>query len=120
MKLHPVMGWELLSRIPGVRDEAEIVYAHHEQFAGGGYPRGLVREDIAFGARIFSIADTLDAMIADRPYRKGRPLAAAREEITRLAGTQFDTELVRCFDRIPDEAIQTLRERFQDHDLSGT
>ena len=114
MKMHPVMGWELLNRIGGVREEAEIVYCHHERYSGGGYPRGLFKEEIPIGARIFSIADTLDALISDRPYRLGCPLAAAREEISSLGGVQFDPEMVQCFELVPDESIERLRHRFRD------
>jgi putative nucleotidyltransferase with HDIG domain len=114
MKMHPVMGWQLLNRINGVIREAEIVYSHHERFAGGGYPRGLQKEEIPVGARIFSIADTLDAMISDRPYRRGCPLAEAREAISALSGTQFDPEIIRCFERVPDQLIEHLRRHFRD------
>ena len=114
MRMHPVMGWELLNRINGTRQEAEIVYSHHEHFSGGGYPRGLLKEEIPVGARIFSIADTLDAIISDRPYRLGRSLAEAREEISRLGGAQFDPGIVQCFDRVPDASIEYLRIRFRD------
>jgi response regulator RpfG family c-di-GMP phosphodiesterase len=114
MRMHPVMGWQLLNRISGVRQEAEIVYSHHERFSGGGYPRGLSKEEIPIGARIFSIADTLDAIISNRPYRPGKPLAEAREEISSLGGVQFDPEIVRCFARVPDDSIECLRARFKD------
>ena len=118
MKMHPVLGWELLNRIAGVREEAEIVYAHHERFQGGGYPRGLLKEEIPIGARVFAIADTLDAIISDRPYRRGRPLEVARQEIAALRGTQFDPEMVRCFDQVSDDTIAELRNRFPDNDTA--
>jgi response regulator RpfG family c-di-GMP phosphodiesterase len=116
MKMHPALGWELLNRINGIRQEAEIVYAHHERFGGDGYPRGLSKEEIPIGARVFSIADTLDAIMSDRPYQRARSLGAAREEISRLGGIQFDPEVVRCFERIPDERIEQLRQRFKDRE----
>ena len=114
MKMHPAMGWELLHRVPGTRAEADIVHSHHERFAGGGYPRALAKEQIPIGARIFSIADTLDSILADRPYRAGQPLSKAREEISIGSGTQFDPELVQCFDRIPDTMIEELQQRLKD------
>ena len=114
MKMHPEIGWRLLTRIAGVGQEAEIVYSHHESFSGEGYPRGLAQEEIPIGARVFSVADTLDAILSDRPYRMGRSLAVARDEISRLSSTQFDPEIVRCFERIPDERIESVRIRFQD------
>jgi putative nucleotidyltransferase with HDIG domain len=116
MRMHPVIGWELLNQITGVREEADIVYCHHEQFGGGGYPRGLLKEEIPLGARIFSIADTLDAILSDRPYRRGQPLAMARQEIARSRVTQFDPEVLTCFDRVPDSRIEYLRQRFRDPD----
>jgi putative nucleotidyltransferase with HDIG domain len=116
MKMHPVIGWELLKRIKGVREEADIVYAHHERFAGDGYPRGLVKSEIPVGARVFAIADTLDAMLSDRPYRQSRPLQEARREIDRVNGVQFDPDIVRSFQKVPDARIEQLRERFKDLD----
>ena len=62
----------------------------------------------------FAVADTLDAMISDRPYRKGRAVAAARSEIVELAGTQFDPEVVRKFDRISDLELAEIRRRHPD------
>ncbi|HEY3836084.1 MAG TPA: HD domain-containing phosphohydrolase [Bryobacteraceae bacterium] len=119
MRLHPVIGWELLNRIGGVREEANIVHCHHERFGGGGYPRGLEKNEIPIGARIFSIADTLDAIISDRPYRKGKAIGPAREEIVRYVGAQFDPEIVHCFERVPDESIEYYRDNFRDPDATA-
>src|SRR5208282_4949050 len=69
MKQHCERGYEMVRKIPFLREAAEIVYAHQECFDGTGYPRGLRGEAIPLGARIFAIADALDAMISDRPYR---------------------------------------------------
>lgn len=114
MRMHPVIGWELLNRLRGVKKESEIVYCHHEQYGGGGYPRGLAKDEIPIGARIFAIADTLDAIVSNRVYRRGAPLSKARQEISRYSGTQFDPALVLCFEQISDERIEYLRMRFQD------
>ena len=84
MSEHCERGYEMVRKIPFLREAAEIVYAHQERFDGTGYPRGLSGEEIPLGARIFAIADTLDAMTSDRPYRKGTTFAAATKEITRL------------------------------------
>src|SRR5271170_8050054 len=110
MRTHCEIGYNVLTRIPFLRDAAEIVLAHQEFFDGTGYPRGLRAEQIPLGARIFSIADAMDAMISDRPYRKALPLSHAREEIRRCAATQFDPKIVEVFLSIPEEHWRELRE----------
>jgi HD-GYP domain-containing protein (c-di-GMP phosphodiesterase class II) len=74
-----------------------------------GYPRKLQGEQIPLGARIFAIADTLDAMTSDRPYRKAASFADARAEIVRCAGTQFDPRCVEAFRGIADDELAALR-----------
>jgi HD-GYP domain-containing protein (c-di-GMP phosphodiesterase class II) len=98
------------TRIPFLRDAAEIVLAHQEFFDGTGYPRSLRGEQIPLGSRIFSIADALDAMLSDRPYRKALPMSHAREEIRRCAGTQFDPRIVEVFLSISEKHLIELRE----------
>jgi cyclic di-GMP phosphodiesterase len=110
MRRHCQIGYDMLIRIPFLRDAAEIVLAHQEFFNGTGYPRGLKEEQIPLGARIFTVADSLDAMISDRPYRKALPMAHAREEIRRCAGTQFDPKVVEVFMSIPDQHWIELRQ----------
>ena len=110
MRKHCEIGYNMLIRIPFLRDAAEIVLAHQEFYDGSGYPRGLKSEQIPLGARIFTIADSLDAMISDRPYRKALPMAHAREEIRRCAGTQFDPKVVEVFYTIPEQHWIDLRE----------
>ncbi|MBI3182211.1 MAG: response regulator [Myxococcales bacterium] len=102
MRLHPEIGFRILARMPYLHEASLIVYQHQERFDGTGYPQGLKGEQIVLGARVFAIADTLDAMTSDRPYRKGRPIEVAREEIHRCAGTQFDPALVQTFLGIAD------------------
>ncbi len=109
MKLHCERGYEMVRKIPFLRDAAEIVYAHQERFDGTGYPRGLRAEEIPLGARVFAIADSLDAMTSDRPYRKGTTFAKAAEEIVQCAGTQFDPQIVNVFLAIPPETWPALR-----------
>ncbi len=109
MRKHCQIGYDMLIRIPFLRDAAEIVLAHQEFFDGTGYPRGLKAEQIPLGARIFSIADSMDAMISDRPYRRALPMSHAREEIQRCAGTQFDPKVVEVFLSIPEEHWAELR-----------
>jgi len=91
-------------------DAAEIVLAHQEFYDGTGYPRGLRGEGIPLGARIFAVADALDAMISDRPYRRALPISHAREEIKRCAGTQFDPAVVKVFLSMPDTLWLELHE----------
>ena len=111
MKEHCYLGYKLLTKIPFLADAAEIVYAHQEYYDGSGYPRGLKGDDIPLGARIFAIADTLDAITSDRPYRRKRSLKEARAEIQRCAGTQFDPRMVDLFQRIPDIVWDDLRKQ---------
>lgn len=109
MRQHCERGYEMVRKIPFLRDAAEIVYAHQERFDGTGYPRGLRGEQIPLGARIFAIADTLDAMTSDRPYRKGSSISAATAEIVRCSGTQFDPQIVQVFLNMPPESWSELR-----------
>ena len=110
MQEHCYRGYQILRRIPFLTDAAEIVYAHQEKFDGTGYPRGLKGEQIPLGARIFSIADTLDAMTSDRPYRARLPFSAAREEIERWSGRQFDPAMVKVFLNMPENIWSDLRQ----------
>lgn len=111
METHARIGYELVSRITFLAGAAEIVLAHQERFDGTGYPQGLVGAEIPLGARIFSVADTLDAMTSDRPYRRALTFARARAEIKNEAGRQFDPDVVRVFLGIPEAAWQEIRYR---------
>ena len=110
MRKHCEIGYTMLIRIPFLRDAAEIVLAHQEFYDGSGYPRGLRGDQIPLGARIFTIADSLDAMISDRPYRRALPMSHAREEIKRCSGSQFDPAVVEVFLSIPEQHWIELRE----------
>jgi putative nucleotidyltransferase with HDIG domain len=109
MRQHCARGYHMLRKIPFLAGAAEIVFCHQEHFDGGGYPSGLRGREIPIGARIFAVADTLDAITSDRPYRKARSFDAAREEILRCSGTQFDPSVVEVFLKIPNELWQELR-----------
>ena len=109
MKRHPELGWALLQRVDYLRPASSIVMQHQEKWDGSGYPTGLKGDAIVIGARIFHVVDTLDAMTSDRPYRKARPFADAREEIRRCAGTQFDPSVVDAFLAVPPEDWERIR-----------
>ncbi|HEY7098363.1 MAG TPA: HD domain-containing phosphohydrolase [Terriglobales bacterium] len=109
MREHAYRGYQMLKRIPFLHEAAEIVYAHQERYDGTGYPRGLKGDEIPLGARIFSIADTLDAITSDRPYRPRQPFAAARKEIEVWSGRQFDPEIVKVYLAMPENIWDDLR-----------
>jgi putative nucleotidyltransferase with HDIG domain len=111
MREHCFRGYQMLRKIPFLAEAAEIVYSHQERFDGTGYPRGLKGDDIPLGARIFSVADTLDAITSDRPYRPAQSIQAAREEIQRWSGRQFDPEVVRTFLSMPVNIWEDLRKQ---------
>ena len=110
MKKHPELGYRMLQNIPYLQAAADIVYQHQEKWNGQGYPRGLKGEEITIGARLFCIADTMDAICSDRPYRKGSPLEVAISEIGRLAGSQFDPKAVETYLSIPKTEWQRIRQ----------
>ncbi|MFN7130998.1 MAG: HD domain-containing phosphohydrolase [Myxococcales bacterium] len=109
MRKHPDIGFNILRGIPFLSTPAEIVLSHQERFDGGGYPRKMGGREIHIGARIFMVADTLDAITSDRPYRKGQSYDAARKEIERCAGTQFDKEVVGAFMSLTPNELDELR-----------
>ncbi len=98
MKKHPSIGYNLLRRIKFLESSAQIVLHHHEAFDGSGYPNGLSGQDIPMGARIFNIADAIDAMTSDRPYQKALPLNIAAAELKKHSGQQFDPQIVAIFE----------------------
>ena len=106
MQTHPSIGHRILSAVPFMAQAAEIALCHEERFDGSGYPRALRGEAIPLWARLFAVIDTLDAMTSDRPYRAALPFDAAKAEIQRMSGSQFDPAAVRAF--LAEEA--TLRE----------
>jgi putative nucleotidyltransferase with HDIG domain len=109
MQEHAYRGYQMLKKIPFLAEASEIVYSHQERFDGTGYPRGLKGEEIPLGSRIFSVADTLDAITSDRPYRAAQSLDEARKEIERWSGRQFDPEVVKIFLDMPDKIWEDLR-----------
>lgn len=116
MELHPIKSAELVAKISDLQDLVPAVRHHHERWDGTGYPDRLARSDIPLGARIITIADTIDAMTTDRPYRRALGESEVREELERHSGTQFDPAICgmllssphfsRLFD--PSDAGQSL------------
>ena len=113
MRLHPEIGFRMLSAIPYLKDAAQIVYQHQERWDGKGYPHTVKGAEIVIGARIFSIVDALDAITSDRPYRKGRPLDIAKAEIGRVGGSQLDPDLVTAFLEVPDTDWLDIRHQVE-------
>jgi len=111
MRTHPEVGRRLVENIPFLAGAVPIVYHHHERWDGNGYPEGLRGESIPLGARIFAVADALDAMTYDRPYSRAVSVEAARAEIGRCAGTHFDPAVVATFMAIPSSTLEELRRR---------
>jgi HD-GYP domain-containing protein (c-di-GMP phosphodiesterase class II) len=105
----------MLLRIPFLSQAAEIVLSHQEFYDGTGYPRKLRGEKIPLGARIFAVADAVDAMLSDRPYRKALGVDHARKEVKRCSGTQFDPKVVEVFLSLPESIWMELRENAQEH-----
>ncbi len=103
LRKHPIKGAEILSNIRQFEHIIPIVRHHHEFYDGTGYPDGLKGEAIPLEARILTVADTVDAMASDRPYRKGLPMDVIFDELRRFSGKQFDPEVVRAFLELSQE-----------------
>jgi ribonuclease P protein subunit RPR2 len=108
MAQHPVIGAEIVRDIDFLGDATKVVRSHHERWDGGGYPDGLAGEEIPLAARVFSVADVLDALTSDRPYRPASTLAVAREMIVEGSGSQFDPRVVESFSTIPDAVFEHI------------
>ena len=111
MKLHTIIGERILTAAPALAPIGKLVRSSHEKWDGTGYPDGLAGKDIPMGARIVAVADAYEAMTADRCYRQGLGVAAARTELLNCAGGQFDPQVVDAFLEVMSEregAIQEL------------
>ena len=97
VKKHSEYGWAILRNIPGFERISLLVLHHHERWDGRGYPSGLQGQEIPLGARIVAMVDTFDAMLSDRPYRKGMPLEVVLEKLRPEGGKQFDPEVLSHF-----------------------
>ncbi len=109
MQQHAQVGYELVRGIDFLTEAAEIILTHHERCDGSGYPQGLKAADIPMGAKIFAVADTVDAMTSDRPYRAALPFLAAREQIRSGSGKEYDSRVAEVFLQIPNEKWETIR-----------
>lgn len=112
MKLHPILGAELLEERL-VRDKAiiSLVQHHHERWDGRGYPAGLAGETIPYFARICAVLDAFDCMLSERPYQQAKTIEQAKEELRKHSGTQFDSIIVEQFLRLPHKTFQGYARR---------
>jgi|SRR5947209_234950 len=108
MERHTVIGFEILRDVTFLGEARDVVRSHHERWDGCGYPDRLGSEDIPLAARVFAVADTLDALTTDRPYRPASAMRDARGIIAGLAGTQFDPEVIDAFGEVSDEALSQI------------
>lgn len=115
MRSHSEMGRRILQDIPFLAGARQIVYAHHERWDGEGYPRKLKGDEIPLGARVFSIADSFDAMRSDRPYRKALPIEVALSEISKGSGTQFWPPAAEAFLQIPVAELDAVASQVFPH-----
>jgi len=123
MKVHPLVGAEILERVAFPYPVAPIVRAHHERWDGSGYPEGLSGEEIPIGARILAAVDCLDAMASDRQYRPAVPLATAMERVKERSGSWFDPQVVEILQRryVELERVAQMQEEIVvPHTLSKT
>ncbi len=110
MRRHVDFGSDILNGIDFLAGAREIVQQHHERFDGSGYPANLGGELICHGARIFAVADAVDAITSDRPYRKGRSFEEAADELIKCAGKHFDPEVVQVFTEVPMDTWREIRQ----------
>jgi ribonuclease P protein subunit RPR2 len=108
MARHPVIGAEIVGGIEFLAKGADVVRSHHERWDGTGYPDGLAAEGIPLVARVFSVADVLDALTTDRPYRPACSFAYARAMITSESGTQFDPRVIEVFGTIENPVFERI------------
>ena len=109
MQQHPLIGCAIVREIEYLGSARDVIRHHHERWDGTGYPDRLAREAIPLAARVFAVADTLDALTTNRPYRQASTVAEARAIILRGGGTHFDPAVVEAFATMSDDAIERIR-----------
>ncbi|WP_051223433.1 HD-GYP domain-containing protein [Conexibacter woesei] len=109
MERHPLVGWEILREIDFLGEAKLVVRHHHERWDGAGYPDGLAGEVIPLSARVFAVADVLDALTTVRPYRAPSTVVDARAMIEDSSGTHFDPEVVDAFLEIPATRLEEIQ-----------
>jgi ribonuclease P protein subunit RPR2 len=112
MKAHTLLGAQMISGVAFLQEAGvQVVRSHHERWDGGGYPEGLAGEEIPLGARIFAVADAVDAITNHRPYRSARSWRDCRREIVSESGKQFDPIVVEAF-RDREHVLHEIRREF--------
>jgi len=109
MRRHVEYGAQILRGIDFLEGATQIVSQHHERYDGSGYPHRMEGDQICLGARIFAVADAIDAMTSDRPYRAGRSFDDAADELIRCSGAHFDPAVVQAFTQVPLDSWRELR-----------
>jgi putative nucleotidyltransferase with HDIG domain len=109
IKLHPILGYGLIKEIKMVKEVGNVILYHHERYDGTGYPKGLKKETIPLEARMFALADALDAITSHRPYRKERDFKTAKKEIQDNRRSQFDPGVVDAFCSVGLEDWEKIR-----------
>ncbi|MEA2244428.1 MAG: hypothetical protein QOD24_3984 [Solirubrobacteraceae bacterium] len=108
---HPVTGSEIVRDIDFLGAARDVIRSHHERWDGTGYPDRLAGTAIALSARVFAVADTLDALTTTRPYRRASSFAKARAMIVAGSGTHFDPEIIAAYESLPDPTLQDIRRK---------
>ncbi|AGK96269.1 HD-GYP domain-containing protein [Clostridium pasteurianum] len=98
IKMHPKIGYNILSKSKKLKHIAKMVLYHHERWDGKGYPNGLIRTDIPLGARIIAICDSIDAMTSNRPYRKAMDFQICMKEVLINKAIMFDPYIIECIE----------------------
>ncbi len=109
IKLHPALGYGLIKEIKMVDEVGNIILYHHERYDGKGYPKRLKEDKIPVEARIFALADALDAITSHRPYRKERSFKTAKKEIQNNSESQFDPKVVEAFSSVELDSWEKIR-----------